>query len=88
MTQSLPLIDVSPLINGVSGVSACAREIDRACRESGFFRITGHGVSGELQVLMDDLSRKFFDRPETEKAKCAIPLAGRHGVGGLALTES
>jgi len=35
VTQSLPLIDVSPLINGGSGVSARAREIDRACRESG-----------------------------------------------------
>ena len=87
MTPSLPLIDVSPLINGGSGVSACAREIDRACRESGFFRITGHGVSSELQMLMDDLSRKFFDQPEAEKAKCAMPLAGTawrwwFGVGG------
>ena len=67
MTPTLPLIDVSPLINGGSGVSACAREIDRACRESGFFRITGHGVSAELRVLMDKLSRKFFDQPEAEK---------------------
>ena len=87
MTPTLPLIDVSPLINGGSGVSACAREIDRACRESGFFRITGHGVSAELRVLMDDLSRKFFDQPEAEKAKCAMPLAGASwrgwfGVGG------
>lgn len=41
-------------------MTGCANEIDRACRESGFFRVTGHGVSAELFNRMDALAREFF----------------------------
>ena len=39
--SSIPLIDARPLL---SGASETAREIDRACRETGFFYLTGHPV--------------------------------------------
>ena len=76
---SLPLIDVGPLLSGAPSslsVSSCANEIDSACRESGFFRITNHGVSADLRQRLDKLSREFFALDNSLKAKCAMPLAG------------
>ena len=76
---SLPLIDVGPLLSGAPSslsVSSCANEIDSACRYSGFFRITNHGVSAELRQRLDKLSREFFALNNAEKSKCAMPLAG------------
>ena len=75
--ETLPLIDVAPLMSGEpAAVQQCAIEIDKACRESGFFRITNHGVSAELCMRLDKLSREFFSLDEKEKQKCAMPLAG------------
>lgn len=79
MNASLPLIDVGPLLSADSSESAankCAHEIDSACRQSGFFRITNHGVSRELRERLDKLSREFFALNNAEKSKCAMPLAG------------
>ena len=76
---SLPLIDVGPLLSGAPSslsVSSCANEIDSACRHSGFFRITNHGVSADLRQRLDKLSREFFALDNSLKAKCAMPLAG------------
>jgi len=92
MVAGLPLIDISPLLGETidpasAAVRKCAAEIDSACRQSGFFRITNHGVPRELRVRLDRLSREFFSLADTEKAKCAMPLAGSawrgwFGVGG------
>jgi isopenicillin N synthase-like dioxygenase len=75
----LPLIDVGPLLAASSNshaIKKCATEIDKACRESGFFRITNHGVSRELRERLDKLSREFFALNDGDKQKCAMPLAG------------
>jgi isopenicillin N synthase-like dioxygenase len=90
VVASLPLIDVAPLLGDASNsreIEKCAGEINKACRESGFFRITNHGVSRELRERLDKLSREFFALNESEKQKCAMPLAGAawrgwFGVGG------
>ena len=90
MVASLPLIDVAPLLGDASNsreIEKCADEINKACRESGFFRITNHGVPRELRERLDKLSREFFALNESEKQKCAMSLAGAawrgwFGVGG------
>jgi isopenicillin N synthase-like dioxygenase len=79
VVATLPLIDVGPLLAAGSNSHAiikCATEIDKACRESGFFRITNHGVSRELRERLDKLSREFFALNDGDKQKCAMPLAG------------
>ncbi len=50
--------------------------IDRACRDLGFFRLTGHGVAPELLDRMDALARRFFAQPDEAKAAVVMPLAG------------
>ena len=71
--STLPVIDVSPLVTAAGDAMETAEEIGRACRESGFFYIVGHGVSEELQKRLEYLSREFFNQPTD--AKLAIRMA-------------
>lgn len=41
----------------------------RACLEKGFFQITKHGVSEELQAAIFEQSKEFFSLPLEEKVK-------------------
>lgn len=59
-SNKLPLIDVTALVSKTATLEErqlCAHEIDKACRDNGFFRIKGHGVPIELQRKLDSLSR-------------------------------
>ena len=77
LVQSVPVVDIGPLVRGVGDVSATARAIDAACRESGFFYIVGHGVDPQLQARLDDLSRQFFALPDEEKSEIEMARGGR-----------
>lgn len=72
----LPLIDVAPLRAPGPGALAAAREIDAACRNAGFFRITGHGVPDELFDDLDRAAREFFALPDAVKSQIAMPRGG------------
>jgi isopenicillin N synthase-like dioxygenase len=72
----LPVIDISPH-RRASESAALAREIDTACRDTGFFYAVGHGVSTELQARVESLAREFFALPEAEKARVAMAHGGR-----------
>src|SRR5690606_13788174 len=65
MTDGLPVIDVAPLVRrGLEAErAAAARAIEAACRDSGFFYATGHGVPSPLLARLDTLSRRFFALP-------------------------
>ena len=75
--QGIPTIDLSAARNGgLASRQATAREIDAACREIGFFTITGHGVP---VATMDELRSKahtFFALPLQEKYKAIHPVPG------------
>lgn len=78
----LPLIDVSclwsddPSVGTADQVRAIAVEIDRACREVGFFTITGHRVRDGLLAELDAASREFFAQPDDIKAAVAMEHGG------------
>lgn len=74
--ESLPVVDVGPLVRGETGRFEVARALDRACREIGFFAVTGHGVDPELLPRLDALARDFFARPDDEKAAVAMARGG------------
>jgi isopenicillin N synthase-like dioxygenase len=75
--QGIPTIDLSAARNGgLASRQAVAREVDAACREIGFFTITGHGVP---VTTMDELRSKahtFFALPLEEKYKAIHPIPG------------
>jgi isopenicillin N synthase-like dioxygenase len=75
INQSLPLIDVSALASRGEDMAGCVNEIDRACRESGFFRMTGRGwfpVGGELTSGVPDLKEGLYVGEESLSS--GVPL--------------
>jgi isopenicillin N synthase-like dioxygenase len=81
---NLPVVDVGPLRDG-TGADRVAGEIDRACRTTGFFYVTGHGVPDALPRRVDELAREFFARPDDEKARIAMAKGGRAWRGWFPL---
>ena len=74
---SLPIIDISPLLSslqepsgrcsgppGTSEEELVMQQIEEACREVGFFYVTGHGVSEELQRRLEQQAQQFFTLPQ------------------------
>ncbi len=84
---SLPVIDINPLVSGSGNKQAVAEQIRQACTTFGFFYISGHGVSGELQQRLEALSRQFFALPREEKMKIRMALGGRAWRGYFPVGE-
>jgi isopenicillin N synthase-like dioxygenase len=76
--MSLPVIDMAPLFGRDAGARAAAAEsIGRACRDTGFFYVTEHGIDAALIAGLDRASRAFFALPEAEKNEIAMKRGGR-----------
>ena len=62
--SGIPVIDVAPLINGSSQqAEAVASALGRACRDVGFFYISGHGIPEALIARVFEASAAFFNAP-------------------------
>jgi isopenicillin N synthase-like dioxygenase len=84
----LPVIDVGALVASGASVEAESRvatALDAACRELGFFYVVGHGIDPALLPALDRAARSFFARPASEKAKIAMPRAGKAWRGWFPL---
>jgi isopenicillin N synthase-like dioxygenase len=76
---ALPLIDVAALVDPAAADAdrvAVGQEIDAACRDTGFFLVTGHGIDRDLRDDLDRLSREFFALPDETKAAIAMERGG------------
>jgi len=51
--------------------------IEAACRSTGFFYVSGHGVSPTLQSDLDTAAREFFALPESAKREIRMARGGR-----------
>lgn len=70
----IPIIDISLLeVNP----SQLAENIYAVCKEHGFFYISNHGISLELQAQLMKLSQDFFDLPLSEKMKIDMSKGGK-----------
>ena len=79
--SSIPVIDVAPLLNGSSEkAQAVADALGRACREVGFFYITGHGVPASLMTKVFDDSAALFSAPAP--VRDAASFSGASGNRG------
>src|SRR3984957_15323655 len=76
---ALPVIDVSPLVAGARGAARAmvAEQIQVACRERGFFYVTGHGVPAGLLDELAEASAEFFALPAADKLEIAMERGGR-----------
>jgi len=75
--DSIPVIDVSPLVRGGPGREAVARALGRACRQNGFFYAAGHGVDTALAARLETLAREFFAWDEERKLEIRMARGGR-----------
>jgi len=64
----IPVIDLSGMFSDdIAARRAVGAQIHRACRETGFFYVTGHGVPEALIAAQLDWAKAFFDQPEAVK---------------------
>ena len=74
---TLPVIDVAPLLVPEPGrLTGVARQIEAACREHGFFYVTGHGVPPELLARLTAACQAFFELPLEAKTEIAMARGG------------
>ena len=75
----LPVIDVGALGGRAPAAvrATVAGQIQAACRERGFFYVTGHGVPAGLVDQMADASAEFFALPLADKLEIAMERGGR-----------
>lgn len=86
----IPVVDIAPYLAGTpAGKRQVVAEIDRACREVGFYVVVGHGVDAQLLDEIESVSREFFDLPIEEKMKVHIGntpgAVGYSAIGDVAL---
>ncbi len=92
MTDTIPLIDISPFLKGSDAERrAVAAAVNIACSEIGFLLVTGHGIPASLVDDMRRVSAIFFDRPIAEKMRYRMPpdrYRGYIALGNEALAYS
>lgn len=74
--QNIPIINIGAL-DTLRGKQVVAKEIADACKEHGFFYVSGHGISPELQTNLAAKSEAFFSLPESEKMKIPMSKGGK-----------
>ena len=98
---SVPVIDLSGFPGGdVAQRRALGAQIDRACREVGFFTVVGHGVDDATVEALRSAAADFFDAPLGDRLAVAIPEPGypygynplqaealNRSIGGAALAD-
>ncbi|KAJ4816366.1 2-oxoglutarate (2OG) and Fe(II)-dependent oxygenase superfamily protein [Rhynchospora pubera] len=86
--KTIPIIDVSPLVAKIDDPKSTTsddllevvRQLDKACKEAGFFYVKGHGVPDSLIREVREISRSFFALPAEEKLK--IKMTTKSGYRG------
>jgi isopenicillin N synthase-like dioxygenase len=86
MPHRIHLIDVAPLLaapDQPAHWARVAREIDQACRDIGFFAVTGHGLNVAQAFAW---AHRFFALPEASKQAASIKRSP-HNRGYVALRD-
>jgi isopenicillin N synthase-like dioxygenase len=87
--SDVPVIDIKPYLEGdPASKSFVANSIDCACREIGFFIITGHPVRAAVIEQLWAVSSDFFNLPLDVKMKYKKPNRGYSAVGSRAFSYS
>lgn len=81
-----PTLDIGPWLDG-SDKPGVARELDRICREIGFFYLVGHGISADDMQGVLAQAQRFFAQTDAAKQQLAANAArrGYEAMGSQAL---
>lgn len=85
--MDLPVIDVSGLRSADPAARrSVAAALGRACRDIGFFYVTGHGIADDLRAGIFGAAAQFFALPAADKARVSVTLSG-HNRGYVAFGD-
>lgn len=80
----IPTVELSAFTSGTEETRLeISSAVDAACRTTGFFLITGHGVQGDMMKEVYRRSREFFDMPAEVKHSCHAEGHGLLGYRGM-----
>ncbi|GBG60928.1 hypothetical protein CBR_g16050 [Chara braunii] len=88
--RSVPVIDISALVQKSSDESAISRVVEQigaACKEWGFFQAINHGVPQELLDELAAAEREFFALPLEEKKRVNRSITNAWGYANDELTK-
>ncbi len=80
----VPVIDISALLEDSASLAA----LDKACRNWGFFQVTGHGLDEGLLSATHEQMRTFFALPVTEKRRVIRTASNDWGFYDKELTKN
>ena len=83
----VPIIDISSFIDLPEENHEAVVQIRQACRRHGFFYISGHQISIELQAQLAHISKRFFEQPEAIKLGISMKKAMRTWRGYFPLGD-
>ena len=83
MIESVPVIDIAELDSPESLIA-----IDRACRDWGFFQVTGHGIEPDLLCSLFAVSQAFFAQPAEDKRRIRRDVDNPWGYYDRELTKN
>lgn len=92
-TSIIPIIDISPLVStgpdlpNSSEVAEVISKIGSACREVGFFYISKHGISIDLQEDLDVVACEYFRLSREEKSAISMDKAGKAWRGSFLIGD-
>ncbi len=68
----IPVIDLAGSFDDAATQTAVAWQIHKACRETGFFTVTGHGVPQALMDAQIHWTRRFFAQDAAAKSAVSV----------------
>ena len=92
--MDVPVIDISAWVGATrtapgseleSARALAAEQLDRACRGTGAFLVTGHGLRPGLLAELESASREFFALDTEEKSLVSMDRGGRAWRGWFPL---
>ncbi len=75
--SGIPIVDLKHFEEDPMQAERVAQQIHLACRESGFFYVSGHDVPEELGQRLEELSQQFFALELETKMAIAMEHGGR-----------
>lgn len=88
MNANLPIIDISALSHPDQNQwQEVVDAIDSACRDTGFFYVTGHGIPPQQFAAVEQMATQFFSLDEQQKQKINIQNSANHRGWGQVSAE-
>lgn len=75
--NKVPVIDMRAFLQGRDDADTL-RAMDTACRDHGFFLLTGHGMSASIEAVWDQ-AHEFFESPKSLKR--SVQRSGDNALG-------